>query len=303
MKIRVGTRGSKLALAQTKQIILQIEAKTPDCECEIKIVQTTGDQRQKTATGSVNDKEEWLRGLDTALLNDEIDIAVHSAKDVPVQVASGTKLTALGERASSKDVFVIGKSQLQLEELPDGAVIGTSSLRRQAQLLNFNPKLKVVNIRGNVDTRIKKLAQSKELSGIILAEAGINRLSLNLNYQALDSQILLPAMNQGNLAAQLKEDRPELEKLLTEVTSEEVRFCFEAERKVIRMLEADCSSALGVLAEVDKELVRLKCRVYSLDGQTVLAEQGEVHFSQASQLAASIADKLLVSGAKELLHN
>ena len=182
-------------------------------------------------------------------------------------------------------------------------MIGTSSLRRRAQLLNFNPDLEIVDIRGNIDTRIKKLAESKELSGIILAEAGISRLGLNINYQSLESDIILPAMNQGNLAAQFKEDRTELAQLIKSITPEATKICFETEREVIRRLEADCSSAVGVLAEIEKDLIRLECRVYALDGVEALSEKGEAQFDHGSQLAASIADKLLAGGAKELLHN
>ena len=304
MNLKVGTRGSPLALAQTKKFIKTIEAQFPDISPEIVVIKTAGDKRQASnAPADHSDKQDWVKGLDIALINGEIDCAIHSGKDVPIDIHPGTDVLPVGERAASQDVFIPQSgSSLTLQTLPANARIGTSSLRRKAQLLSFRSDLQIVSHRGNIQTRIDRLFEDKNLSGIILAAAGLERLNIDKSlYQLIDTNILVPAICQGVVFAQYKKNNTVIYEMIQSLSSQSLKACFTAERETVRILQANCHSALGVYAQVTENELSLFSRVMSEDGSRKAETRQSGLLSAAKEIGRQAAEDLILKGATGIL--
>lgn len=254
MKIKIGTRGSQLALAQANAVKDFLIKKDPKFDYVIEVIKSDGDAWQGTKEASNKDKKKWTGVLEQALLKGDVDFIVHSGKDVPAEINLKTKLVPVLDRKSPFDVFIGKKNngeRIKFSSLKNGSLIGTASARRKTQLVNYNESFKVAPHRGNVPTRIKKLDESKDLSGIIIAEAGLVRLGYSKNeYEVLDEKIILPAVNQGIIVAQSLKDNKEIVDLLSLTVNEKNMVSFLTERYVVEKVNASCHSAISIFANV-----------------------------------------------------
>ncbi|MCB0329338.1 MAG: hydroxymethylbilane synthase [Bdellovibrionales bacterium] len=308
MKFRLGSRGSALALAQVKLLQAAFHQRFPEDELELVVVKTTGDMKQETPEASVSDKREWIHELEEGVVSGELDLALHSGKDVPCDIHPLTCLQPVLERASPTDLFIGRKlengSRLSFEALPRGGVVGTASLRRRAQLHRLRKDLKVIELRGNVPTRLRKLDEG-QADGLILAAAGVERLGV-LDGESVERFVpaqMLPAVNQGMLCVQLLATNISLLDMLKKLVSEEASACFFAERRVAEILEGDCHSAVAIHAQCDSERLRLQAEVYSQSGDECLSVARESDTTDARPLGERVAEELLAAGAKRLLRN
>lgn len=306
-RIRIGTRGSKLALIQAELSAAWFKAIVPGVEIEIVPIVTSGDKKQGTVAAGVSEKRDWIDEIERAVVEGEVDFAIHSAKDVPVEIDGRTVLFPVMKRADARDVFIardtlrkgVGSGFLSL---PKAAVVGTCSVRRQAQLAALRPDITLVNVRGNVTTRIEKLKSRAELDGLVLAAAGVGRLGLPSNIgEPFQVEAMVPSMNQGFIGCQCSLERNDLVSLIQANVEPRELAAFNAERAVIATLNADCQSAVGVYAIVDRGELTVHARVNSPDGKQVLDERASGEPRKADQLGSDIARRLLKSGANDLL--
>lgn len=301
----LGTRGSALALAQSRQVVAQLQAAHPDLQVEERIIRTEGDARQNASLPAIGGKGVFTSEIENALLAGEIDFAIHSLKDLPPDMPAGLCLAAVPLRASANDVL-IGNPALTNSNspLPPGAKVGTSSLRRRAMLLHARDDLKIEEVRGNIDTRLKKL-ESENFHAIVLAWAGVQRLGcddeLSARMMVLDEREFIPAPGQGALAIQARSNDERALKILEVLEDDATREAIIAERAVVRVLNAGCSTPLGALAVVENGVLSLRACVLSPDGSTRMDAQGKGIPERAGELGESVAQKLLEQGAKELL--
>ena len=306
-KLKIGTRGSELALVQTRQVVAALQSAHPQVEIEIVTLSTLGDRKQGTARASDSDKQDWEIDLELALLDRSIDLAVHSGKDVPNDIEAGTELLAVLKRADPRDAF-LGKridssgKRLAFADLPQGARVGTASLRRKAELLRLRPDLEIIDCRGNVPTRVRKLDDTSDFVGIVLAVAGLQRLGLSdLGYEALDSRSILPAINQGTLCVQMYAGDAERRELLDPLVDRNTYVAWRAERGCCEVLQGDCNSAIGIFADVEAEQVRLRARVMSPDGVECIDVERLGDANDAFKLGQELGQQLLDLGAGEII--
>jgi len=310
-KLRVGTRKSQLALAQTESVIQALVAKDSNIQAEVVPMLTTGDRSRSTPADAPRDKNDWILELEAELVSNNIDIAVHSGKDVPVEVHSETELIPVLERADARDVLVLGPSlreqlgessgKFPLQRLTAGVRVGTSSLRRKAQILVAQKEVEVVPIRGNVPTRLRKLEEG-EVDALVLAAAGLNRLNIQAEgvFQ-LEPVQMLPAMNQGTLLVQCLRGDSEITGLLESISDPETRAACLLERTFIRLIGADCGSAVGVYAECRGENIEASGRVFAKDGSRMLEHSVSGKAEQAEELGSALGKVLIEQGAQSLL--
>jgi hydroxymethylbilane synthase len=292
--MRIGTRGSALALAQAGWVAERLGAPV-----EIVTVLTSGDRADAAGRDPSpwTDKSRWVSELELALLAGEIDVAVHSAKDVPAELADGLELVAIPERADPRDAICGAAS---LAALPNGARVGTSSLRRHAQLRSLRDDLEIVSVRGNVDTRLRKL-ETGELDALILALAGLQRLRrADEAGSALDE--LVPAAGQGALALEARAGDGGLAERLTALTDPEASTCVTAERELVHALGASCNTPVGAHASVDDQgRLSLEAWVGLPDGSAWLADRVLAERGQTDHVGAVVAERMLAAGAGDLL--
>lgn len=244
MKYVIGTRGSKLALWQAEYVKGRMEEKYPKDEFELRIVKTKGDKIQDRPLGEIGGKGLFVREIEELLLRGEIHIGVHSMKDMPAKAAEGLMFTKAWKREDARDVLIL-REKKSLRELPEGAVIGTGSKRRKYQLLQLRPDLKIVDIRGNVDTRLKKMEEQK-LDGIVLAAAGLKRLGMEEKITCyLEPEEMIPAPAQGILAIEVAKEALELQKMLDAFAEEETVAAAAAERGFLEQIGGDCHVPVG----------------------------------------------------------
>lgn len=316
-KIRIGARCSRLALVQVDLVLAELGKVHENCQFEVFEIKTSGDKKQGTPLASKGDKKDWVFEIEQALLNDNIDIAIHSGKDVPSDIEKGTSIFSVLKRASALDVF-IGKMQsngkrISWAEVPSNSLIGTASLRRQASLLSMRPDLRLIEHRGNITTRLEKLDNSLELSGIVLAQAGIERLGFeglgvkDLKFESFSPLHIMPAMNQGTLCAQIRSSDDDLLGVLKSIQDIETEACFIAERECIELLRADCMSSVSAYAKVENEFLILSSRVLSRNAKEkveVLEEKipfRSANYNEAKLLGRAVANKLLSMGAERII--
>ena len=254
MRIRIGTRKSKLALIQSEAVAKALKTAFPDIETELVHITTKGDIVLDKPLEKIGGKGVFVDGIESALLDGEIDIAVHSAKDLPLQLAEGTVISAVLPRADAHDILVTRRG----EAMPEKPVIGTSSIRRAAGIRSLFPEALISDIRGNVDTRLQKLHE-KQYDGIVLARAGLERLGVfsdeRFDYKEIPFSVLLPAPCQGIIAVQSRNG--EIAGMMKRINDENTFMCFETERNVLDLFSSGCSSPAGALADISDGIITL----------------------------------------------
>ncbi|HWQ89236.1 MAG TPA: hydroxymethylbilane synthase [Desulfitobacteriaceae bacterium] len=296
--IRIGTRDSQLAMWQAKWVQSQLSRLYPACEFLLVPMKTKGDKILDVALAKIGDKGLFTKELEEGLLREEIDLAVHSLKDLPTVLPAGLEIAAFCLREEPRDVF-ISKSGLSLNNLPAGAILGTSSLRRKAQLLHYRPDLNFIDLRGNLQTRWQKLLDS-DISGIILAAAGVIRIGWEERItELIPVHIMLPAVGQGSIALEIAAERSDISKYLRELNHPETEMAVRAERAMMRELEGGCQVPIGALGRVQGREILLQGAVASLDGQRLLS--CTVRGSKPEKTGLEAAARLLAQGAKEIL--
>ncbi len=299
-KIIVGSRRSKLALTQTNWVIEQLKALQLPFEFEVKEIVTKGDRILDVTLSKVGGKGLFVKEIEQAMLDGEIDMAVHSMKDMPGVLPKGLTIGCVPKREDHRDVL-ISKNGIKLSELPKGAVIGTSSLRRSAQLLIERPDLEIKWIRGNIDTRLEKL-KTEEYDAIILAAAGLARMgwSRDVVTEFLDTDVCLPAVGQGALAIECREDDNELLGLLEKFTDEATRLAVDAERAFLTKMEGGCQVPIAGFATVnDNKEITFTGLIASPDGKEVYKEQLTGQYP--AELGERVSSTLTNQGAKKLI--
>ncbi len=298
--IIIGTRGSDLALWQANYIKDRLRTSLPNTQFEIKIIRTTGDQLQDVALSKIGDKGLFTRQIETELFEGKIDFAVHSLKDLQTVQPDGLIIGAVCQRERPNDVL-ISKKYRSIAELPQGAEVATGSLRRRSQLLNLRPDLSIVDIRGNVPTRLEKFAES-ELDGMILAYAGLHRLKLDDGFSHLiPTETMLPAVGQGAVAVEVRAGDQIVLEMATRLNDETTHTCVTAERAFLRRLEGGCQVPIGALALVAGGTLKLDGLVGSLDGSVVFRDSVIGDVDEAEGLGFRLAESLIERGAATLL--
>lgn len=299
-KYIIGSRGSQLALWQTHHVKTTLERHFPEINLEIKIIKTTGDKLLDVALAKIGDKGLFTKQIETALLSKEIDLAVHSLKDLQTVQPEGLCIGAVSKRETPNDVL-IAKKYHSIDELPNNAKVATGSLRRRSQLLNYRPDLEIFEIRGNVPTRIEKFEES-DLDAMILAFAGVHRLDLDAHIaQIIPFKIMLPAVGQGAMAVEIREEDLELKEILKVLNDEETEICATAERAFLRSLEGGCQVPIGANAVLQNGEIHLEGFVGSLNGKTNWREKIVGERGAARSLGERLANSLIAKGANELL--
>lgn len=292
--LRLGTRTSQLALWQTNHVIAQLQQQWPNLQCEVVHLVTQGDRRLDRPLPEIGGKGLFTAELEDALRCGEIDLAVHSLKDLPVEDPEDLIIGAILSREDVRDV-IVAREGWTLATLPQGATVGTSSLRRQAQLLAARPDLDVRSIRGNVDTRLRKVLIG-EYHAAVMAGAGLIRLGLTEHItEWLAPETMLPAPGQGALAVQCREKDEDIRSLLASIHDEAAWFATRTERFLLERLGGGCSAPIGAWAQVDGDEITLRARIASVDGRYVF--DGSATGSEPNQLASEVADMLLAQGA------
>jgi hydroxymethylbilane synthase len=300
-KLIIGSRGSQLALWQANFIRNAVQKKNKSIRFEIKIVKTTGDKILDVALSKIGDKSLFTKELENELLNGNIDIAVHSLKDLQTILPGGLKLAAVTKRHPVEDVLIAGKKGITIQSLKENAVVGTGSLRRRCQLLHLRPDIKIEELRGNVPSRIKKFLDS-EWDAIILARAGIERLGLKKYISSLiPTDELLPAVGQGALGIEINSQNKIAEEILQPVHHEETYKAVLAERSLLKALEGGCQVPIGAFAEVKTNGIYLDALVGSLDGSITIRKKMKGSRKDPERLGKALAKDLLKAGAKEIL--
>ncbi|MEI7842365.1 MAG: hydroxymethylbilane synthase [Gallionellaceae bacterium] len=299
-KLVIASRESALAMWQAEHIRDRLRALYPQTDVSILGMTTQGDQILDVTLSKIGGKGLFVKELETALENGSADIAVHSLKDVPMHLPEGFVLACIGKREDPRDAFV-SNHHANLEALPAGSIVGTSSLRRESQLRARFPHLKIEPLRGNVQTRLRKLDEG-QYAAIILAAAGLKRLGLGERIRAfISSEDSLPAVGQGALGIETRANRPELEALLRPLHDAETAACVFAERAMSRALAGSCQVPLGGFAEVQGDKLRMRGFVASPDGSKMLRAEQIGNVSQPEVLGNAIADELLKQGAGAIL--
>lgn len=302
MTLRIASRGSELALWQSRAVEAALRARDPSLDVRIDVIRTTGDRIQDVPLAKIGDKGLFTKELDHALLDGDADLAVHSLKDVPTRLPDGLVLAAVTEREDPRDVVLLAPGRTGgLDALEPGARVGTSSLRRRAQLQALRPDLEVLDLRGNLNTRLAKLDRG-DYDAIILAAAGVKRLGWHDRIaESLDPDRWLPAVGQGALAVVCRADRQDVVDLLRTLHDPETAACTAAERALLRALEGGCQIPIGALGRVEGSLVVLDGLVADTDGSRILRVQESGSVDDAESVGRRAADELLKRGAGEVL--
>jgi hydroxymethylbilane synthase len=298
--IKIGTRGSKLALWQAEQVKAAIEKAFPQMMVETIVIKTKGDIILDVALSKIGDKGLFTKEIENALLNNEIDIAVHSLKDLPTELPEGLAIGGMLPRGEVRDVF-ISRDGRTLEQMTDNDKIATSSLRRKAQLLNINPNLNIVDIRGNVDTRLQKMNDGY-CDAMVMAGAGILRLGYdNKITHFLDPHIVTPAVSQGAVAIEMREDDEPTQQVVDAISDTLTWQTTMAERCLLRTLEGGCQVPVGCYSEVNGQQIKLTGMAASVDGKNLIRQSVTTSLDEASEKAIELAESILDCGGNEIL--
>ena len=303
--LRIGSRGSELALWQSNWVKAELNKHFPELKSEIITITTTGDKILDTPLSKIGDKGLFMKEIDQALLDGRVDLAVHSLKDVPTSIPSGLTIGAVSKREDAHDVFIAHpeKSYKKFEDLPHGAKVATGSLRRKCQLLHWRPDITIMEIRGNLNTRMKKLEES-DWDGMVLASAGLLRLGWEQRMtEILPFERMLPAVGQGTLAIEIREGDAEIRKVVSAINHEETARAVAGERALLRHLEGGCQIPIGTYGRIENEQLRLDAVIGTVDGRKIV--RGKIHGApeQAEELGQQLAQMLLDSGGKEILEH
>ncbi|MEE9260512.1 MAG: hydroxymethylbilane synthase [Candidatus Scalindua sediminis] len=300
-KIVIGSRGSKLALIQANWVKSQLEESNPDIKFSIEKFKTKGDKLTDAPLSRLGGTGLFTKELENALLDNKVDLIVHSAKDVPTEIPEGLVLGAFPKREDPHDVL-ISKNNQCLKDLPQNAVIGTSSLRRRAQILAFRQDLKVVDLRGNLDTRLKKL-DSGDLDAIVVARAGLLRFSLSEKAsEIIPYDIMLPAVGQGALCIEIRDIDDEVKEIISILNHHETMCEVKTERVLLAKLQGGCQVPIGAHTEIVFPVnLKLEAVVCSLDGTTIIRDSIEGKIDDFADIGYELAYKLLRMGGDTIL--
>lgn len=293
MKIIVGTRGSKLALVQTNWVVEELKKANPGVEFEIKIIKTKGDLVTHLPLHKIGDKGLFTKEIEQQLLDKEIDLAIHSMKDMPSTLPVGLKFANVPRREDPRDVLVLKEGYNSIDDLPNGAKIGTGSKRRTYQLLKYRPDLEVVPIRGNIETRIKKI-EDENLHGVVLAAAGLIRAGLEerISYY-LPPNIMIPAPAQGALAIEIRENDSYIEDIVSHIKDELTEIQVEAERGFLTGVNGSCHVPMGAYCEIKDDNIILTGLYGDEDGEKLVIKSLEGKIEDASKLGFELANIVL----------
>lgn len=294
MKIIVGSRGSDLALTQTKMVIADIEKLNPQVECEIKIIKTTGDIIYDQPIAQIGGKEIFTKEIEKELLNKGIDMAIHSMKDMPGILPEGLKLSHTPKRVDPRDVLVLKEGYKSIDDIPQGGVIGTGSMRRKYQILDMRPDLQVVGIRGNVQTRIDKI-DSENLDGTILAASGMKRLGIDLGDRMyyLEVEDFSPSPCQGILAIEIREDDVELDQVLKTISDPNTEIEASAERAYLKSVGGSCTVPVGARSIISGDDIQLEGFLGSDDGEVLMKKKMDGKIDAAAELGKTLGEEML----------
>jgi hydroxymethylbilane synthase len=298
--MRIGTRGSQLALWQANWVKEQLIRKHPDLDVQIHTIKTTGDKILDVPLAKVGGKGLFVKEIEEALLNNSVDLAVHSMKDVPTELPDGLGIVATSKREDPRDA-VLGRESTPILNLPEGARIGTSSLRRQAQLLAARPDFNIEPLRGNINTRLRKLREGK-YDAIILAMAGVKRLGWeNEVTEVVETKIMLPAIGQGALGIEARLDDETTLGRISFLNHEVTGSCVAAERAFLHRLEGGCQVPIAAYAVREGDEILLTGLVGSVDGTRIIREMDRARAGEAARLGSSLATRILEAGGRQIL--
>ncbi len=299
-QVVVGSRASKLALIQTNWVISELKRLNPEYEFHIEKISTKGDKITDVPLSRLGGVGLFTKELEVALINGKIDIAVHSAKDVPTEIHAGLTIGATPKREDPHDVL-ISATNVPLEKLPDNARIGTSSLRRKAQLLGFRPDFKILDLRGNLDTRLKKL-DGDDLDAIVVAHAGLIRMGYKGQIsQVIPFDIMLPAVGQGSLCIEIRDKDERINKIVSKLDDKKTRIAVEAERALLATLQGGCQVPIGAYAQIEGKVVSLEAIICTLDGDHCIRDSHSGSVNEAAKTGNELAQRMLDSGGLKIL--
>lgn len=298
--IKIGTRGSPLAIWQATWIKSLLENANPGLLVELVKIKTSGDKIQDVSLAKIGGKGLFTKEIEEALIRKDVDIAVHSMKDVPVSLPRGLEIAVITEREDPRDAL-ISKNDIKLADLPQGAKIGTGSLRRQTQLLNYRPDFEIVPLRGNLETRLNKL-ETEGLDAIILATAGLKRLGMaDRITENIDPDIMLPGIGQGAVGIQLRLNDSFGIMMTMNLDDEPTHTALLAERAFLRKLEGGCQVPIGGYATIEDDVLTLKGVVGSLDGKKSFSAQKSGEPQDAEYIGKKLGEEILLMGADKIL--
>lgn len=300
-KLVIGSRGSELALWQAKFIKKELESKNKNLFVEINIINTKGDKILDVALSKIGDKGLFTKELENELLKGSIDIAVHSLKDLQTDIPKGLILAAVTKRHSVEDILIARKKGMKIKNLRESAIVATGSLRRRSQLLHLRPDIEIVELRGNVPTRIKKFLDSK-WDAIILARAGVERLKLNKYISSIISiDEILPAVGQGALGIEIREDNEFAAEILKSIHDENTHIEVRAERSLLKALEGGCQVPIGAYAQLKSNGLYIDAVVGAVDGSVTFRKKIRGAIADPEKLGQKLAKDLLKAGATAIL--
>ncbi|MBP6915175.1 MAG: hydroxymethylbilane synthase [Syntrophaceae bacterium] len=298
--MKVGTRGSKLALAQTNSVIEALKKVAPEIEAEICVIRTSGDIMQDVSLAQIGGQGVFVKEIEEALLARSIDLAVHSMKDVPGETPEGLIFAAVMKREDVRDVLV-SRGNVKMEFMPKGAKIGTGSLRRAAQIKAMLPDVSIMPLRGNIDTRLKKI-ETENLTGVILAAAGMKRMGyLEKITQYLPIELMLPAVGQGALGLEIRVQDTQLSELCAKMNDEQTAAEVAAERAYLRALGGGCRLPIAAYGLLEGKRLTLEGILTVPNGSTMIRDKVWGEIGQAEELGKKLADLILEKGGKRLL--
>ncbi len=298
--VRIGTRGSKLALYQAYRVKEELEIHYPDIVFEIVIIKTKGDKILDVPLSKIGDKGLFTKDLEIAMFNNEIDMAVHSLKDLPTTFPEGAQLGAVLKRGDVRDALISSNNR-KINDLTSDDVIATSSLRRKAQLLRINKDFKIVEIRGNVNTRIRKM-QEGFCNVMVMAAAGLQRLEMDeFISELIDPEVMIPACSQGAIAIEIRIKDPFIEEILSKINDKETLITTNAERAFLKTLEGGCQIPVGSYTYIKDEQFHITGFISSIDGSIYLKASANASVEQAVEVSIQLAKKLYTQGGKEIL--
>ena len=293
MKLVVGTRGSNLALVQTNWVVDQLKKENPGVEFEVKIIKTKGDLIKDLPLDKIGDKGLFVKEIEKSLLDGEIDMAVHSMKDMPSYLPEGLKFAHSPKREDPRDALIFKEGYKSLDYLPQGARIGTGSKRRKYQLLKHRPDLEIVPIRGNIETRIKKI-ETEKLDGVVLAASGLRRAGLDdkIDYY-IPTDIMLPAPAQGILALEIREDDKETEKIIDSIKDDITKIQIDAERGFLIGVNGSCHIPMGAYCEIEGEKITLTGLYGDGEGKKIVVQSQVGTLADAPKIGYELAKSVL----------
>ena len=293
MKLVVGTRGSNLALVQTNWVVDQLKKENPGVEFEVKIIKTKGDLIKDLPLDKIGDKGLFVKEIEKSLLDGEIDMAVHSMKDMPSYLPEGLKFAHSPKREEPRDALIFKEGYKSLDDLPQGARIGTGSKRRKYQLLKHRPDLEIVPIRGNIETRIKKI-ETEKLDGVVLAASGLRRAGLDdkIDYY-IPTDIMLPAPAQGILALEIREDDKETEKIIDSIKDDITKIQIDAERGFLIGVNGSCHIPMGAYCEIEGEKITLTGLYGDGEGKKIVVQSQVGTLADAPKIGYELAKSVL----------